>query len=76
MQKQNIPQGIQIDYCQAHGVWLDVGELESLLRAHAPQQPSVVQQVGQQFGQSVVMGAGATVGSRVVSGIIDALFRR
>lgn len=77
MQKQSIPQGIEIDYCPAHGVWLDVGELDALARRAAPSAgPSMLQQAGQQFGQSVVMGAGATVGNRLVGGILDAVFGR
>jgi len=90
MQKHNIPQGLEIDHCATHGVWLDHGELEALLRIaqptatahHAPPPaPSsgvgaAVKQVGQQFGQSVVMGAGATLGNRIVSGIIDSVFGR
>ena len=86
MQKHNIPQGLEIDHCAAHGVWLDQGELEALLRlapppATAPPAPSsgvgaAMKQVGQQFGQSVVMGAGATLGNRLIGGIIDSVFRR
>lgn len=86
MQKHHIPQGLEIDHCAAHGVWLDQGELEALLRlappaATPPQAPSsgvgaAVKQVGQQFGQSVVMGAGATLGNRLIGGIIDSVFRR
>jgi Zn-finger nucleic acid-binding protein len=90
MQKQNIPQGIEVDHCATHGVWLDHGELEALLRIaqptatahHAPpHEPSsgvgaAVKQVGQQFGQSVVMGAGATLGNRIIGGIIDSVFGR
>ena len=91
MQKHNIPQGLEIDHCTAHGVWLDQGELEALLGlaqptaaarlAQPPHPPSsgvgaAVKQVGQQFGQSVVMGAGATLGNRIIGGIIDSVFRR
>jgi hypothetical protein len=76
MQKQTIPQGIEIDFCPSHGVWLDVGELNELMQRNAPSSPSMVQQMGQQFGQSVVVGAGATLGNRVVGGIINAIFGR
>jgi Zn-finger nucleic acid-binding protein len=89
MQKHHIPQGLEIDHCATHGVWLDHGELEALVRgaqttatmqAPPPPQPSAVgtavRQAGAQFGQSVVMGAGATLGNRIVGGIIDAVFRR
>jgi Zn-finger nucleic acid-binding protein len=83
MQKHHIPQGLEIDHCAAHGVWLDQGELEALLRLAPPAAPApssgvgaAVKQVGQQFGQSVVMGAGATLGNRLIGGIIDSVFRR
>lgn len=88
MQKHAIPQGLEIDHCPAHGVWLDLGELEAIVQrapaaAPAAQVPApssgvgaAVRQAGQHFGQSVVMGAGATLGNRIVGGIIDAVFRR
>ncbi len=94
MQKHSIPQGLEVDHCPSHGVWLDLGELEALVQrapvtAAAPSHPApshqapsgagvgaAVKQVGQQFGQSVVMGAGATLGNRIVGGILDAVFRR
>lgn len=90
MQKRNVPQGLEIDHCAAHGVWLDHGELEALLRLAqptatanlAPPPPpssgagEALKQVGQHFGQSVVMGAGATLGNRLIGGIIDSVFGR
>lgn len=90
MQKHNIPQGLEVDHCATHGVWLDHGELEALLRVAQPaatayeaprEAPSsgvgaAVKQVGQQFGQSVVMGAGATLGNRIIGGILDSVFGR
>lgn len=92
MQKHAIPQGLEVDHCAAHGVWLDLGELEALVRVaqptatahhapppHHPPESGVgatVKQVGAQFGQSVVMGAGATLGNRIVGGILQAVFGR
>ncbi len=91
MQKHTIPQGIEIDHCASHGVWLDLGELEAIVRIaqptstlhQAPPSPApssgvgaAVKQVGQHFGQSVVMGAGATLGNRLIGGIIDSVFGR
>jgi hypothetical protein len=35
MLKQQIPPGIEVDHCEAHGAWLDRGELEALLQADA-----------------------------------------
>lgn len=89
MQKHPIPQGLEVDHCPSHGVWLDLGELEALVQrapvtaaAPSPAAPpgagvgAAVKQAGQHFGQSVVMGAGATLGNRIVGGILDAVFRR
>lgn len=108
MLKQAIPQGVEIDLCEHHGVWLDRGELESLLQGQAL--PSgrgarkrsggaaaiatvgdagaaspgsapggfgaAVERAGQQFGRSVVHGAGSTLGRRLMNGVVDAVFGR
>jgi hypothetical protein len=89
MQKQHIPQGLQIDFCQTHGVWLDVGELEAIMRQQTAAAPNVappategssfgatVGRVGAQFGHSMVAGAGASLGHRIVGGIVDSIFGR
>ena len=31
MQKRTINGGLELDYCDRHGVWLDAGELERIL---------------------------------------------
>lgn len=81
MQKRTIPQGIVIDYCDEHGVWLDVGELEMIAKAAEQQggskssdSGSLLKSVGKGLGRSAVFGAGATVGHRVVSSLIDSVF--
>ena len=92
MQKQLIPQGVEVDHCEHHGVWLDRGELEALLQREAPPTvrrkrgaPAVeaegglgatLQRAGQQFGRSAVRGAGATLGHRLMNGVVDAVFGR
>lgn len=40
MQKQNIPQGIELDLCDEHGVWLDRGELEAMLLRETAAKPA------------------------------------
>ncbi|MEZ4390368.1 MAG: zf-TFIIB domain-containing protein [Polyangiales bacterium] len=40
MQKQNIPQGIELDLCNEHGVWLDRGELEAMLLRETAAKPA------------------------------------
>jgi len=92
MLKQLIPQGVEIDICETHGVWLDRGELESLLQrgalpaetgsrkraAPAPESGfgATMERAGRQFGQSMVRGAGSTLGHRVMNGVVDAVFGR
>lgn len=79
MEKRKIPQGLVIDYCDEHGVWLDVGELEAIAASAAGQSgggqdDSLLKTVGKGLGRSAVFGAGATVGHRIVSGLIDSVF--
>lgn len=79
LQKKNVMEGLEIDFCDSHGVWLDAGELERLSQAPATGQtaaPSTTQQIGQKLGTSMVYGAGATVGHRLVGALIDSVFRR
>jgi Zn-finger nucleic acid-binding protein len=92
MQKQLIPQGVEIDVCDTHGVWLDRGELESLVQrealpagagarkrgAPAPEGGfgATMERAGQQFGQSMVRGAGSTLGRRLMNGVVDKVFGR
>ncbi len=81
MQKRTIPQGLVIDFCDAHGVWLDVGELEAIAAAAAQTggtggEESLLKSVGKGLGRSAVFGAGATIGHRIVGGIIDSVFGR
>lgn len=40
MQKQSIPQGIELDLCHEHGVWLDRGELEAMLLRETAAKPA------------------------------------
>jgi hypothetical protein len=80
MQKRMVGDGVEVDYCDWHGVWLDRGELDRLLATSEGSQP--VRQVG--IGKAVVkglagaavMGAGFGLGNRLVGGILDALFDR
>jgi len=81
MKKRDIPQGLEIDFCDEHGVWLDVGELEAVAaQAQAERSgksgESLGKSIGKQLGRSALFGAGATVGHRIVSGLIDAVFDR
>ena len=85
MQKRVVQEGVELDYCDWHGVWLDGGELERLLTTYgarqAPQQgaggqPGVGKAIAQGLAGAAVMGAGFHLGGRLVGGILDALFNR
>lgn len=80
MTKRMVMDNMEIDFCEQHGVWLDAGELDQL--AHHVGQPmrheskpaSRVAPVARTLGHAAVMGAGFSIGHRLVSGIIDSIF--
>ena len=78
LEKRVIGSGLEVDYCDWHGVWLDAGELERLVASQAGNQmnsqPGVGKAVVQGLAGAAVMGAGFHLGGRVVGGILDALF--
>ena len=80
MQKRVVNNGVEVDFCDWHGMWLDAGELEHLLshyQAGQPaRQPGVGRAVAQGLAGAAVMGAGFHLGGRLVGGILDALFNR
>ena len=79
IKKRVVGDGVEVDYCDAHGIWLDAGELEYLLGMKAGskrESKSVDQQVTQGPGRAAVLGAGFHVGSRLASGVLDAMLRR
>lgn len=80
MQKRIVRDGIEIDFCDWHGVWLDAGELERLLAvregAQEAGQPGIGKAVAQGLAGAAAMGAGFHLGGRLVGGILDALFNR
>ena len=89
MQKRMVEGQFEIDYCDRHGIWLDAGEFEALV-ARMQENPaesnrksggesggsSLLSEVGRRLGHSALFGAGATVGHRLVGGILDSIFRR
>lgn len=80
MQKRVVNSGIELDFCDWHGVWLDAGELERLLAARgggpAARQPGLGPAVAKGLAGAAVMGVGFQLGGRLVGGILDALFNR
>ncbi len=72
MTKVRLPSGVDVDCCDDHGVWLDRGELEQIVR-HAESTrssshsgPSILGQVGATFVDSAVRGAGWSLSSNLV----------
>jgi Zn-finger nucleic acid-binding protein len=79
MSKRVVPKSVQVDYCGDHGVWLDVGELETLLKSRQSADEGsgvgeIATDVAKKVGNAAAFGAGATLGRRVVDGMIDAIF--
>lgn len=84
MNKKFIQGGLEIDYCDWHGVWLDGGELEQLVnafgaRAATPNRggsSGVGMAIVQGLAGAAVVGAGFHLGGRLVGGILDAMLKR
>ena len=80
MQKRIVREGIELDFCDWHGVWLDAGELERILALQGGGQAAgrrgVGKAVAQGLASAAVVGAGFHLGGRLVGGILDALFNR
>jgi hypothetical protein len=80
MQKRVVGAGVEIDYCDWHGVWLDVGEMDRLLPAQGHQFQGQATGIGRVvvkgLGGAAVVGVGFHLGGRLVGGILDAVFGR
>jgi hypothetical protein len=85
MHKVTVAGGIEIDCCDAHGVWLDVGEMAALLNQQAATQvapaPAVQKKekgmldgVGKRLISGAAHGAGWGAGSTLASTLIRKLF--
>ena len=62
MQKRSIQDGLEIDYCDWHGVWLDSGELEQLVHAFGAREAAPNRGGQPGVGKAIVQGlAGAAV---------------
>ncbi len=73
MQKQDIPQGVEIDFCDAHGVWLDAGEFELIAKADEERAKTATPAPSKSAG--IGGGIAATVGSVVAGAGVRALIR-
>ncbi len=71
MTKFQAPGNVEIDSCNAHGVWLDSNELEMVVRqAGQPEAasggPGVFEGAGRTFVQSAVGGAGFSLANTLI----------
>ncbi len=77
--KKRAVEGVEIDYCDWHGVWLDAGELERLMVATGagqPAHPGMGKAIAKGLAGATVAGAGFCIGGRLVGGLLDAVFKR
>ena len=86
MHKVTVAGGIEVDCCDQHGVWLDVGEMAALLnqQAAAPKaakapagkkkEKGMLDDVGKRLIQGAAHGAGWGAGSTLASTLIRKLF--
>lgn len=73
MKKVGLASGVEIDCCDAHGVWLDVGELQSLITHHERGGRGNEGLAGKLL-DSATRGAGAGIGWTLASALIRRLF--
>lgn len=74
MEQREVTRGVRVDWCEDHGIWLDRGELETLLgRSDAGQ---LAESIARRFGRAVVHGAGFHTGGRLINGLINAVIGR
>lgn len=78
MKKVAVAAGVEIDCCDAHGVWLDNNELQAIV-AHAEQSTSsgagsTVSELAHTVMSSAASGAGFSVGSNLASALIRRVF--
>ena len=77
MRHRTVPDSIVVDYCEEHGVWLDAGELELLLRRRESQGEGWQKRASdlrRKVEDSTAHGVGWTLGRRIVDGAIDTIF--
>jgi hypothetical protein len=82
MKKVTVAGGVQIDVCDPHGAWLDVGELQAIIAFHEPghstsPQPQVstgvVGRLGRNLVSGVAHGAGFGAGTALARSLIHRL---
>lgn len=71
MVKFQAPANVEIDACDAHGVWLDNHELDTLLKAaNQPSEPGMFDG----FGRTVVQSAAGGIGFSLANSLVRRIF--
>ncbi len=73
MNKVSVAGGIEIDCCDEHGVWLDLGELDAIVKHYERSTPGVASGIGRKILDSAAHGAGFGAGSSLARGLIQRL---
>lgn len=73
MNKVSVAGGIEIDCCDEHGVWLDLGELDAIVKHHDRANAGPSQSLGRKILDSAAHGAGLGAGSSLARVLIQRL---
>lgn len=73
MNKVSVAGGIEIDCCDEHGVWLDLGELDRVVKFYESREPGVTSGLGRTLIDSAARGAGFGAGASLARGLIQRL---
>ncbi len=85
MKKVTVAGGVEVDVCDAHGAWLDVGELQAIIdfceqqstatqpQPNANRGPGAVARLGRNLASGVAHGAGFGAGTAIARSLIHRL---
>lgn len=73
MEKVVVAGGTEIDCCDQHGVWLDLGELETIVQHYQKARESSEPGFAGTFLGSAARGAGFGAGASLARGLIQRL---
>jgi len=73
MEKVLVAGGTEIDCCDHHGVWLDLGELDTIVQYYQKKRESSQPGLAGTFIDSAARGAGFGAGASLARGLIQKL---
>ncbi|MBL8022519.1 MAG: zf-TFIIB domain-containing protein [Leptospirales bacterium] len=74
MSKLRVASGVEIDCCDDHGVWLDVGELDQIANHFEKNSQGAVSGIGKTILDSAARGAGFGAGASLARSLAQRLF--